>query len=132
MSTETRPNNKIVNEWLGVKFFVLIIMLVFFVSDYSTVKSIRLWLLFSYALIMFVCSLSFFLTMFPPIRRVAYIIFGISLVSLLLLNRFNSEIYNEFKVVDCVEVGQVWDPEQKICRTDCLKWNKEKGCIPSK
>ncbi len=24
----------------------------------------------------------------------------------------------------------VWDAEQKICRHDCLKWNKEDGCVP--
>lgn len=25
----------------------------------------------------------------------------------------------------------VWDEEQKICRHDCAKWDKEHGCITS-
>jgi len=23
----------------------------------------------------------------------------------------------------------VWDNEQKICRYDCIKWDKERGCV---
>ena len=28
------------------------------------------------------------------------------------------------------EEGGVWDDNQKICRQDCLTWNKKDGCIP--
>lgn len=31
----------------------------------------------------------------------------------------------------CLDMGQgVWDYDQNICRSDCLKWTKEKGCVP--
>ena len=31
----------------------------------------------------------------------------------------------------CLDMGQgVWDYDQNICRSDCLKWTKETGCIP--
>ena len=28
------------------------------------------------------------------------------------------------------EENGVWDDEQKICRQDCLTWNKKDGCVP--
>ena len=30
----------------------------------------------------------------------------------------------------CLDLGQIYDPKQKICRTDCLTWDKRIGCIP--
>ena len=30
----------------------------------------------------------------------------------------------------CLEHGMVWDEYQKICRDDCITWNKEDGCVP--
>jgi len=30
----------------------------------------------------------------------------------------------------CLDRGSVWDYEQKICRDDCLTWNKTEGCVP--
>ncbi|MBO4285324.1 MAG: hypothetical protein J5895_03735 [Alphaproteobacteria bacterium] len=28
------------------------------------------------------------------------------------------------------EEGGVWDDKQKMCRQDCLTWNKKDGCVP--
>lgn len=30
----------------------------------------------------------------------------------------------------CLDAGKVYDPEQKICRDDCLTWDDKLGCIP--
>ncbi len=31
----------------------------------------------------------------------------------------------------CLSEGKgVWDDDQKICRQDCLTWNKKDGCVP--
>ena len=30
----------------------------------------------------------------------------------------------------CLDIGKIYDPEQKICRDDCLTWNKIEGCVP--
>lgn len=31
----------------------------------------------------------------------------------------------------CLDMGQgVWDYDQNRCRSDCLKWTKETGCVP--
>lgn len=30
----------------------------------------------------------------------------------------------------CLDAGQIYDPEQKICRSDCLTWDEQIGCVP--
>ena len=32
--------------------------------------------------------------------------------------------------MNCLDTGKVYDPIHKICRDDCLTWNKEVGCVP--
>ena len=29
----------------------------------------------------------------------------------------------------CLDLGQIYDPEQKICRDDCLTWDEKIGCV---
>ena len=31
---------------------------------------------------------------------------------------------------NCLDLGKIYDPEQKICRDDCLTWDEEVGCVP--
>lgn len=48
----------------------------------------------------------------------------IGIISSILFLMFDREGY-------CLsEEGGVWDDNQKICRQDCLTWNKKDGCIP--
>lgn len=30
---------------------------------------------------------------------------------------------------NCLDLGQIYDPEQKICRKDCLTWDEKVGCV---
>lgn len=30
----------------------------------------------------------------------------------------------------CLDGGQIYDPIQKKCRSDCLTWDDEVGCVP--
>ncbi len=30
----------------------------------------------------------------------------------------------------CLDIGKIYDPEQKICRDDCLTWDETTGCVP--
>lgn len=30
----------------------------------------------------------------------------------------------------CLDLGRIYDPEQKICRDDCLTWDETVGCVP--
>ncbi|MBQ9034886.1 MAG: hypothetical protein IJ099_02865 [Alphaproteobacteria bacterium] len=32
--------------------------------------------------------------------------------------------------MSCLDIGEIYDPVQKICRDDCLTWNDEIGCVP--
>ena len=36
---------------------------------------------------------------------------------------FDDEMY-------CLDIGKIYDPEQKICRDDCLTWNRIEGYVP--
>ena len=29
----------------------------------------------------------------------------------------------------CLDLGQIYDSEQKICRDDCLTWDEKIGCV---
>lgn len=29
----------------------------------------------------------------------------------------------------CLDAGKIYDPEQKICRDDCLTWDEKVGCV---
>lgn len=31
---------------------------------------------------------------------------------------------------NCLDLGKIYDPEQKICRNDCLTWDEKIGCVP--
>ena len=31
---------------------------------------------------------------------------------------------------NCLDLGKIYDPEQKICRDDCLTWDEKIGCVP--
>lgn len=31
---------------------------------------------------------------------------------------------------NCLDLGKIYDPIQKICRDDCLTWDEKAGCIP--
>ena len=33
------------------------------------------------------------------------------------------------KKANCLDLGQIYDPEQKICRDDCLTWDEKAGCV---
>ena len=32
--------------------------------------------------------------------------------------------------MSCLDMGKIYDPVQKICRDDCLTWDKKYGCVP--
>lgn len=116
-------------ERIGIKLSISIVMLLYFIFEYHNIKDIDTGFLPLYYLAMFVCSLSFFLTLFVSIRKISYIFLGVSFVFLLIMRNFVPEISDELNKIDCLEVGKVWDGEQKICRTDCVTWNKEQGCV---
>lgn len=104
-------------------------MWLYFVFEYSNIRGINTIFLFFYCLAVCVCSLSLILTVFIPIRRISYILFILSFILWLSIRNFVPEISDQLRKIDCIEVGKVWDEDKKNCRTDCITWNKEQGCV---
>ena len=50
-------------------------------------------------------------------------VIGIILFGVLCFMWFDKEAY-------CLDTGKIFDPVQKICRDDCLTWDKKYGCVP--
>ncbi len=54
-------------------------------------------------------------------------------ITLILIGRFydNFSLYrNYLEFETCLDFGNVWDYKEHRCRTDCLTWNAEQGCVP--
>jgi len=80
-------------------------------------------------LIMLACLISFALTVFQKFRKIAYIVFVVSLGFYCYMHDYNKEIVEQHNLVNCLEVGKVYDPNQKVCRGDCWKWDDKLGCL---
>lgn len=112
-----------------LKLFVLLLLITNFVISYVEVEGINKYLQYIYGLIMFVCVLMFFLSFFANIRKIAYVLFGITLICYISMNSFVFEIWEARNSIGCLEAGDgVWDYDEHRCRTDCWKWDKEHGC----
>ena len=77
----------------------------------------------------FLVLISFALTVFQKFRKIAYIVFMISLGFYCYMRDYNDEIVQQHNLINCLEIGKVYDPNQKICRDDCWKWDEERGCL---
>ena len=52
-----------------------------------------------------------------------FAIISIILISILCYLHFDEKAH-------CLDIGKIYDPIQKICRDDCLTWDKKSGCVP--
>ena len=116
--------------------FSVLIKLVFLALGYfyilfelSTVDEISKETYSLYRLIMLVCLISFGLTVYHKIRKIAYIVCSISCLAFIYMYKYNAEIVNQHNETNCLEVGKIYDPIQKICRDDCWKWDDKLGCL---
>lgn len=50
-------------------------------------------------------------------------VFSITILGILCFMWFDDQM-------SCLDMGKIYDPVQKICRDDCLTWDKKYGCIP--
>ena len=51
-----------------------------------------------------------------------------AIIGILTISIFCYLIFDE--KARCLDLKQIYDPEQKICRSDCLTWDKQIGCVP--
>ena len=116
--------------------FSVLIKLVFLALGYfymlfelSTVDEISKETYNLYRLIMLVCLISFGLTVYYKIRKIAYMVCSISCLAFIYMYKYNVEIVTQHNETNCLEVGKIYDPIQKVCRDDCWKWDDKLGCL---
>lgn len=112
-----------------IKLFFLFLLLFFFAFDYAAICNIKKDILTIYCSMMAASLFFFGLTFFPKIRIKAYVAFALCITGYLYMYNNTEEIVEERQQINCLEIGLIYDPVQKICRDDCWTWDKEKGCL---
>lgn len=113
-----------------IKLFVIFLMLIFFTFDYITVNGgTKANVLNVYYAVMAASLFFFILTFFQKIKIVAYMLFMLCLTVYAYMYHNTEEIIERRRFVNCLEIGKVYDPVQKICRDDCWKWDDKSGCL---
>ncbi|MBQ8869966.1 MAG: hypothetical protein IJ019_01155 [Alphaproteobacteria bacterium] len=114
---------------VALKIFLCVVLLLFFGVDYIEVSLINKAVLNVYVSMMFVSLLSLFLTIFPKVFKYAICVFLISFLIYIYMYNNIDEIVEQHNLVDCFEVGKVYDPNQKICQDNCWTWDEKLGCL---
>lgn len=112
-----------------IKLFVLFVMFGLMLIDWMIVYTVPQHILYTYGFVMFVCLVSFGLTMFSKIRKISYIIFFLSLIIYICMYNFVPDIKEQHLIDGCMDLGNVWDYNEHRCRTDCWKWDYKLGCL---
>ena len=112
-----------------LKLFFIFLMLLGFAFEYAAINNAEGDILNIYYSVMTACLFFFVLTFFSKIRVIAYCAFVICIVVYGYLHDNLNEIVTERRRVDCLETGKIYDPVQKICRSDCWNWDEELGCL---
>lgn len=112
-----------------IKLFLCAILFAFFAIDLFEVDLKNKTILITYTSVMFVSLLSLFLTIFPKLYKIALGLFIISFTVYIYMYNNVAEIVEQHNLVNCLNIGKVYDPNQKICRTDCWKWDEKLGCL---
>ena len=112
-----------------IKLFLCAILFAFFAIDLFEVDLKNKTILITYTSVMFVSLLSLFLTIFPKLYNISLGLFIISFTVYIYMYNNVAEIVEQHNLVNCLNIGKVYDPNQKICRTDCWKWDEKLGCL---
>ena len=113
-----------------IKLFVVFLMLMFFAFDYITVDGgTKANILNVYYVVMAASLFFFILTFFQRIKIAAYVFFVLCLTVYAYMYHNTEEIVERRQSVNCLEIGKIYDPIQKICRDDCWKWDDKSGCL---
>ena len=112
-----------------VKIIFCIVFYLYILYELTIIDGISEEIYNLYYLIMLACLISFALTVFQKFRKIAYIVFVVSLGVYCYMHDYNKEIVERHNLVNCLEVGKVYDPNKKVCRGDCGKWDDKLGCL---
>lgn len=112
-----------------IKLFLCAILFAFFTIDLVEINLENKKNFITYISVMFVSLLSLFLTIFPKLYKIALSIFVISFIAYIYMYNNVEEIVEQHNLVNCLNLGKVYDHTKKICRTDCWKWDNKLGCL---
>ena len=102
-----------------IKLFVLFVMFGLMLIDWMIVYTVPQHILYIYGFVMFVCLVSFGLTMFSKIRKISYIIFFLSLIIYICMYNFVPDI----KADACgIRGGRLKKSLHKSCPTHHTKY----------
>jgi len=111
------------------KAIIYFILLSILGINYVIVTGIEPFLHYIYGTVAIICLGAFGVSYLAQYRKIAYLIFGCALSVFLLMSKYIPDIKEQLDIDVCLDGGMVYDPTQKICRTDCVKWDKVRGCI---
>lgn len=52
----------------------------------------------------------------------------LAVIGIIIICVFGYLLFDE--KANCLDLGKIYDPEQKICRDDCLTGDEKIGCVP--
>ncbi len=52
----------------------------------------------------------------------------LAVIGIIIICVFGYLLFDE--KANCLDLGKIYDSEQKICRDDCLTWDEKIGCVP--
>lgn len=58
-----------------------------------------------------------------------YLFLFMTVAAFLYLYYFDARVSLAHQQERCMDLGEVWDKEQNICRADCWKWDGKEGCL---
>lgn len=111
------------------KAIIYFILLSILGINYVIVTGIEPFLQYIYGTVAVICLGAFGVSYWETYRKVAYLIFGCALGIFILMSKYVPKIKEQLDIDICLDGGMVYDPIKKICRTDCIKWDKIQGCI---
>ena len=111
------------------KAIIYFILLSILGINYAIVIGIEPFLQYIYGTIAVICLGAFGVSYWARYKKIAYIVFSLTLVGFILMSKYVPEIKEQLDIDVCLDRGMVYDPTQKICRQDCIKWDRVLGCI---
>lgn len=106
---------KLILNNIYVTTFIILLLFIHFVFDYMNVSLINKRILQIYILVMSVCLLSLFFTMFQKTYKLAYIIFICSFTVYIYMYNNVDEIVRERGETRCLEIGLDYNHEMGKC-----------------
>lgn len=113
-----------------LKMFIVIIAFLFFADAFFVTWDLINLPAVIYQVLIVGVGILLMLWLFIKFNLILYMLLILFLLLYIGMRNFNSEIKEHHNWADCASSGNVWDKNQKRCRTDCSAWDEDNGCVP--